>query len=559
MANVITTLLKMDSTQFKTGMKGAQQSIKETDGLVNKAKAGWSSLLSGFASSPLAITAAVGAVTALGTAAVKSFQEGALEAGKFADATGLTTEAASRLLEVSGDIGVSAGTVESAVARMNQAIGQGGPLIDELGLALQRTSDGSADVNATLLDTIDRINRIQDPTKRAAAAAKVFGRGYKEAAELIGLSADELRAKLEDVGDAQVFDDEDRDRARELREEMDNVQDSAARVSRAFGETLVPILADAAATVNNLIDSYDRLKAKIPDSASGGPVGSLVGGLVNPTQALSGALDGLNRATSRLDQMLGAEAPGVQAITDAVQGAIDPTHELARAAEDAGNRWAGMTVPLEAASGAFAELGDRIPQTIDEVEDGTPSIAAMASAFADLRQKVDFLSEAMDGVRGRLDMADLLDDITEQFGKIAEAEDELGEDRAIRDLQRQLLRLLDSIDSIPASKKVQFAAEIERGGVDELYRILGELTKGITIPARIDVQKTPGFTSLNGVFAPGVAPTPIFNGVTAPTKSAPTGSSTTYNYFPTGTSPTIVAVDGRTYEQRNQFDRTAIR
>ena len=41
MANVITTLLKMDSTQFKTGLKQAQASVRETDGVVAKAKAGW--------------------------------------------------------------------------------------------------------------------------------------------------------------------------------------------------------------------------------------------------------------------------------------------------------------------------------------------------------------------------------------------------------------------------------------------------------------------------------------------------------------------------------------
>ena len=57
MANVISTLLKLDSTQFKTGMKSVQDQIRQTDGVVNKAKVGWGAMFSSFASSPIAIGA----------------------------------------------------------------------------------------------------------------------------------------------------------------------------------------------------------------------------------------------------------------------------------------------------------------------------------------------------------------------------------------------------------------------------------------------------------------------------------------------------------------------
>jgi methyl-accepting chemotaxis protein len=572
MANVITTLLKLDATNLRTGLKQTQAQIAQTDGVIAKAKTGWTSLFSTFASSPVAIAGATAAIGTFITTTVTGFQEAALEAGKFADATGLTNEAASRLLEVAGDIGVSVGSVEGAVAKMNQAIGTGGPLIDELGLSLQTTADGAADVNATFIDTVRRINAITDPTERAAAAAKVFGRGYKEAAELIGLSADELKAKLDDVGDAQVFGDEQVRKARELRAELDDVQDSAGRVSRAFGETLVPILADAAATVNNLIDSYDRLKAKVPDAAQGGPVGTLLGGLINPTQALSGAMDGLNRATARLDQALGATAPGVTAITDAVTDAADGVDDLdaamsgaAGSADELGSRWAAAAIPLEGASGAMAEMrshADDLADSTRDVGDAASDAERQWNPFLDGLQKspdiVDQVTAAFNGLDEDLGELDAFDDILDQFDRVEEAQKDAAEggaaelrdyNREVRKLQGQLADFARGVENLPAKKLLEIEAAIRTGDLEALKTTLDDLTKDRFINVITRAAPQDAFSSLNASLNPATGTaTPIFNNPSGPSSSTVVNQTIIY---PVGSTPTLTYQNQLIDDRRN--------
>jgi hypothetical protein len=117
------------------------------------------------------------------------------------------------------------------------------------------------------------------------------------------------------------------------------------------------------------------------------------------------------------------------------------------------------------------------------------------------------------------------------------------------------LTLLDSIDDIPPDKKVQIAADIQRGGVDELYRILGDLEKGVTVPVSFTTAPTPAFSSVNGVFVPGQAPsTPIFNNPNPAPTGATSGyidNSTTIINNPIGSTPTTQYIDGQTDFRRN--------
>lgn len=509
MANRITTLVEFVTDRAQSAAQKFRADLAAADGTVAKFKAGWSTMLASVAASPAILAAAAGAIAVAGKKVVDSFQDAALEVGKFSDATGLAAEDASRLLEVASDVGVGAGTIESAVARMNQAIGTGGGVVDELGLSLKRTADGAADVNATFLDTIARINAIEDPTKRAAAQAKIFGRGYKEAAEIIGLSADELKAKLEGVADAQVFGDDQVAKARELREEMDDVNDSAERISRAFGETLVPILADAAATVNNLIDSYDRLKAKAPEGT--GLAGRIVTGLTGPFQAAGVALDELNQASARLDQALGAPAPGVQAITDAVRGAIDPTREHGEAVEDLGQRWSAAQIPLKAATGAFAEMTGAAYDNVSALEANAAAVEEAAEARADLnaetQRSIDHLGDYR---RSQLDVADAQDRLNDAEaertkllteGKVS-AEDKARADDDVRratddlaDAQADLNRVVAS--SIPTDE--QKADSLEK--VEDAQRSLEDAIRGVDDAQRSVEERERRLAKLRGELA----------------------------------------------------------
>lgn len=89
--------------KFKAGSKVALDAVKANAG--NLAIAGGAAL-AGFAAK-----------------AITAFQDIALASGKFADATGLAVEDASRYLEVAGDLSIPVDAVEGAIGRLNKTIG----------------------------------------------------------------------------------------------------------------------------------------------------------------------------------------------------------------------------------------------------------------------------------------------------------------------------------------------------------------------------------------------------------------------------------------------------
>jgi hypothetical protein len=195
---------------------------------------------------------------------IKAFQDLALSAGKFADATGLYVEDASRYIEVAGDLGIPVDAVEGAIGRLNKTIGADPDAVRDLGIDLVYLKDGSLDVNATFLNTIQRIKDIKDPAEKARVAAKLLGRGWQSMAELIELGADDLKTSLEGVSDQQVIDPDELQRAKDFRDMMDDLGDKAIQVSLAFGEVLVPIIVDIVElidkTVTGLGDMYGWLQ-----------------------------------------------------------------------------------------------------------------------------------------------------------------------------------------------------------------------------------------------------------------------------------------------------------
>ena len=209
-----------------------------------------------------AVAFATGTAAAIGTFVVKSvmgFQSLALEAGKFADATGLSTEQASRFIEVAGDIGVESAIVEKSIGFMNKTLGNTPGLFEDLNIEIERTSSGATDVNGTFLNVIDRLNKIEDPAARAAAGTRLLGRSWMELSEMVAMGATDLSAALASVADSKVITDEDKNNARDLRDEVDALKDAWEGFANNIGRSLLPALADAFNAVNKLIGALDQL------------------------------------------------------------------------------------------------------------------------------------------------------------------------------------------------------------------------------------------------------------------------------------------------------------
>jgi hypothetical protein len=221
-------------TQFSDkGIKSAKAAFAnfKTDigaatGAMGKFKAGSNSALNAVKVNAGAFALAGGAAIAgFAVKAIGQFQDLALASGKFADATGLSVENASRWTEVGGDIGIGADSIQGAIGKMNRTLGTTPELFKELGVDVVSTDSGLTDVNATFLKVIDRLKAIKDPAERARVAAQLLGKGWQEMAQFINIGSEELQASLDSVSGAQVISDEELRKAKEYRDTMDELGD----------------------------------------------------------------------------------------------------------------------------------------------------------------------------------------------------------------------------------------------------------------------------------------------------------------------------------------------
>lgn len=243
------------------GIKGALEkelnveSIAKSEGA--KASKGFSSAFDSIKANagPIALAAA-GAFVTFGVKAVAAFKDVALEAGRFANVTGLAVDDASRWIAVGDDIGVSSQTMETAFGKMNVEIGKGGAALRDFGIEVVKAKDGTVDANATFLNAIDVIKGIDDPTKKAAAGQAAFGRGWKEMAELIEMGSVDVVKAMGEVSDAQVVDAGELQKAKDLRASLDTLGDSVKDVAIDIGEQLTPaiiIVADMLSTLAPIV------------------------------------------------------------------------------------------------------------------------------------------------------------------------------------------------------------------------------------------------------------------------------------------------------------------
>jgi hypothetical protein len=190
---------------------------------------------------------AVAAGAAIGKFAIQAigqFQDLALAAKKFSDATGLVVEDASRLMEVAGDIDVPVEALTTAIGKLNKTIGTDPDKVRDLGVDLVYLDNGALDVNETFLNTIERIKGIKDPAEKAKIATQLLGKGWQGMSELIQMGADDLRKSLASVDDSKIIDKDEVKKAEDYRAAMDTLRDSFEKMAINLGERLIPKVAE---------------------------------------------------------------------------------------------------------------------------------------------------------------------------------------------------------------------------------------------------------------------------------------------------------------------------
>jgi hypothetical protein len=242
---------------FKTAVGDAQ-------GGMGKFKAGSKVALDAVAANAASFAIAGGVAFAkFAMEGVQAFQKLALGAEKFATSTGLAIEDASRFMEVGADIGIPIDAIEGAIGRLNKTIGADPDKVRELGVDLVYLADGSLDVNATFLNTIERIKGIKDPAEKARVASQLLGKGWQSMSTLIEMGANDLSTALGNVSDSKVIDPAELKKAKEFRDAMDKLKDTVEDLSLSIGQNLVPLLTDVGELVDD-ISSVGKALEKIP-------------------------------------------------------------------------------------------------------------------------------------------------------------------------------------------------------------------------------------------------------------------------------------------------------
>ena len=467
-ANRITTIFDLDDKGIVSGLKNIRKDVTQTDGFMNKLKVGAKGLGDMLRQNAAPAAMAAGsALVAFGAQAVNAFQGAALEAGKFSDATGVSVEQASRLIEVAGDVGVEVGAIQGALQKFNKAVADG--RLDEFSDSLVKAKDGSVDAYESFINTATAIGKIQDPTERAAAAQKAFGKSYGEISELMQLSAEDLRAALDDVSDAKVIDEGELRRAREFRSMLDNLKDRLEDVQLVVGERVVPRLVLMGKAVESVASALD----KIPD-----------GGLLFGMDA-----DAERKALTAIGLYDDAAM--------AIGKVIDKTGELSGPVRSTGDDLADLDKATTSAANAQRELTDTMSAT-------STAFHGMSKDAWDAVSATYALDTAVRDLMGELDQEERWSAWQTAVWNLADGAGDAGADT--REWKRQTAELIVSLDEMPDSQKTDILAEVKQGDIDTVNAILFEWSKGINVPVRFAGQGSIGFMKNARGTPPGGSP-----------------------------------------------------
>jgi len=335
-----------DAAKAKAGLREAEtafgkfrNSVCQADGAMGIYKASSGAALDFVKSNAMNFATAAGAaIVAFGVKSVKAFQDLALGVSKFSDATGMTLDSASRFIEVAGDIGIEAGTLEKSLNFMNKTMGNSPQLFKELGIQIEYTSDGAKDMSATFLNVIDRINGISDPAEKAALASKLLGRGWAEMAELIATGSGSLSKSLAEVSESKIITPEQRRQAQDFRAATDDLKDSFEDFTKEVGGQLVPVLTDAFNGISAFIEKAKELgEVDVPGPAG---LGDWLTFAIRAPLDLPGAIKALLQTGEAVDQvnvvtedMARVWKEGYRAMIDAKPPAQNLTSEIERQKE----------------------------------------------------------------------------------------------------------------------------------------------------------------------------------------------------------------------------------
>jgi len=439
----------------QAGFNNFKNKVAEADGAMNKFKAGAGAALDTVKANAAQFAAAAGAaIVGFAVKAINDFQDLALAAGKFADATGLAVEEASALIEVAGDLGIETETVQKAINRMNLAVAKGSNEFKALGVEVARNENGLIDSNETFIRTVGALSNVGDSAERTRLATAVFGKAWGDMSEIIAGGAPALRAAIASVSDAKIINPEELKRARELRDAQDRLRDAMEAVTIQVGQALVPALVSMVKIVTPLLELLIPLAGQLDSNAEG-------------MEKYAVATHN-NNTQFKLQVYLGRLVGGMLGLTK------DKTEDAADATELLNSEYAKNYI----AAGQMRFAGLRLAQAMRTLDDDANGLIDTFDALLDQFERdeaVDGLTEAFQEYQSTV--LDALGKGTPEAA--AKAND------AMRSLVREMAQVAKQA-GLTSQEQVRIVALLEKGQYDLAYAEL--LRQLAAVPRQIPIE-----------------------------------------------------------------------
>ena len=439
----------------QAGFNNFKNKVAEADGAMGKFKAGAGAALDAVKANAAQFAAAAGtAILGFAVKAIGDFQDLALAADKFANATGLAVEEASALIEVSGDLGIESETVQKAINKMNIAVAKGSDEFKALGVEVARNDQGLIDSNETFIRTVGALGDVKDSAERTRLATAVFGKSWADMSEIIKGGAPALRAAIDSVSDAKIIDPEEVKRAKELRAAQDSLKDALEDVTLTVGKNLVPAMTNLVNAVTPLLEL----------------LGPLTGDLLAGADANADMAEQIqnNNVQMRLQVGLADKILGFFGLYD------DEAEKVYDASELMSKGWAKNYTAAQ----AMRYAGLRLANAIRELDDDTNGLIDTFDALLGQFER----EEAVEGLTAAFQ--EYQKTVLEALGK-GTPEAAAAANEAMRGLVREMAGVTKQI-RLTSEEQLKIVAFLEKGQYDLAYQEL--MRQLAAVPRQIPIE-----------------------------------------------------------------------
>lgn len=279
MAEVASLLVRVgaETADFNEGMSSVSEGLRNAGERMTSA----GKKMTGFVTGPIA--ALGGGMLALAT-----------KTGNYADElldmeqqTGISTDTLQEFRRVTTEAGVS----QDALARASEGLtrrlrgmedggGRSAEAMESLGISITDSEGNIRSMDALMPEVITSLQQMENETQRNAIANDLLGRGMKELAPVLGMSAEETQALREEAHEmGLVMGTDALQSANAFRKEMDGLKQEFGVLFREvamniipifqdtllplFRDNLMPVIMNLAGTIGTLFEWFSKLDDSI--------------------------------------------------------------------------------------------------------------------------------------------------------------------------------------------------------------------------------------------------------------------------------------------------------